>query len=267
MSLMQRIPLHAKEVKIFKPDCLKGEADIPAFTLKAPTRQHREDMIYALHEAGFRRHDVDAHREATIEELCRLWECDKEDESVSRLKRYWEAVDEHSDARDEHNAEVAAAVDAGEEPPAPLPPFSYDDQPAIDELLERLDRGSKRLRRMQTDNARYGNAFPRYAIAHCVVGWTGMETQPRFEDELLTLDSVFELEEEFETRFPEHGTLAMEELAAAAIARLFLSKEAEKNLESGPASQRTPSATKRISSASPNGNSQASEPSPETPAA
>ncbi len=266
MSLMQRIPLHAKEVKVFKPECLHDQPEIPAFTLRAPTRQQREDMVYALREAGLRKHSDEAIREASIEELCRLWECDEHHEDIQKVRAYWQAVTEHAEEAANRLIEAENAKDAGEEAPPELAPFEHPDSAAIEELLERLDRRSERLRRMDTDNAKFSRAFPRYAIAHCVTGWTGMQAQPRFEDELLTLESVFEIEEELESRFGDLGSLAVAQLAGAAIGRLFLTKESEKNSASGPVSQQTPPSTKGTGSVSANGKSPASETSTETPA-
>lgn len=267
MSLMQRIPLHAKEVKEFKPDCLRDQLEIPTFKLRAPTRQQREDMIYALREAGFRKHSVEAFRDATVDELCRLWACDEQDESIQKVLAYWQAMAEYEEEAEHRRIEAGNAKDSGEDAPPDIAPFEHPEGVAVEELLDRLDRRSERLRRMGTDNAKFGRAFPRYAIAHCVVGWTGVEAHPRFEDELLTLDSVFELEEEFETRFGDVGEAAIAELAGAAISRLFLDKAAEKNSASGPASPRTPEATKADGSGGINGTSPASAPSGETPAA
>ena len=117
-----------------------------------------------------------------------------------------------------------------------------------------------------TDNIKFARMLPRFAIAHCVTGWTGLDLPPRFEDELLKLEVVYDLEGEFDERFGELGETAMAELAAAAIGRFFMDKEAEKNSASGPASRQTPTITKETGSASPNGQCQASEHSDETPA-
>ena len=266
MSLMQRIPLHAKEVKVFKPECLHDQPEIPTFTLRAPTRQQREDMVYALREAGLRKHSDEAIREASIEELCRLWECDEHHEDIQKVRAYWQAVTEYAEEAANRLIEAESAKDSGEDAPPEMPPFEHPDSAAVEELFERLDRRSERLRRMDTDNAKFSRALPRYAIAYCVTGWTGMEAQPKFEDELLTLDSVFELEEEFESRFGDLGGVAIAELAGAAIGRLFLTKGAEKNSASGLASQQTPPDSKETGSASKSGNSPASVSSEETPA-
>lgn len=264
--LMQRIPLHAKEVKVFKPECLHDQPQIPTFTLRAPTRQQREDMIYALREAGLRKHSDEAIREATVEELCRLWECDKHHEDIQKVRAYWQAVTEYAEDAANRLIEAENAKDIGEEAPPEIPAFEHPDSVAVEELLERLYRRSERLRRMDTDNVRFSRALPRYAIARCVTAWTGMEVQPKFEDEVLTLESVFEIEEEFESRFGDLGAVAVAELAGAAIGRLFLSKEAEKNSASGPASQQTPTASKETGSGSTIGKSPASAASDETPA-
>jgi len=261
---MQRIPLHAKEVKSFKPDCLRDLPEIPSFTLRAPARQQREDMAYALREAGLRRHTDEVMREATIEELCRLWSCDDQDEGVQKVRAYWQAVADYTEEAANRLIEADNAKTTGEDAPPEMPPFEHPDTAAVEELLQRLDRRSERLRRMDTDNIKFTRALPRYAIAYCVVGWTGLEITPRFEDELLTLESVFELEEEFENRFGDLGRDAIAELAAASISRLFLSKDAEKNSASGPVSQQTPDNMKETGSGSPNGKSPASEPSGET---
>lgn len=182
----------------------------------------------------------------------------------TQITAYWSALDDYRDERDNRRAELDAAKDSGGDAPADIAPFEHPETAAIADLIDRLYRRSERLRRMDTDNAKYQGALPRYAIAHCVTGWTGLETPPRFEDELLTVGSVYDLEEELEDRFGTIGKAAVAELATAAIGRLFLSKEAEKNSESGPASQQTPGATKATVSGKPNGASPESETSPET---
>lgn len=262
MSLMQRIPLHAKEVKTFKPDSLTDMPDVPVFTLKAPTRQQREDMIYAMREDGFRTHTKEAMREAAVEELCRLWECDANDQQVEQLREFWNASDNYDDDVQEL---FEAAKNDGVETPGEIPPFDHPALADVAELFERLERRSKRWRAMAIDNAKYGNAFSRYAIAHCVTGWTGLATVPRFEDELLTIDAVCELADELENRFDIAGETAMADLAKAAVNRLFLTEATEKNSESGPVSQQTPDTTKEVGSGSANGKSPASVSSPETP--
>lgn len=266
MSLMQRIPRHAKEVEIFKPASLADQQEIPSFSLKAPTRRQREDMFYAIRQDGLRLCGQDAMREATIDELCRLWECGPDDEKVAKVRAYWQSSDDHADAIEAQRVERAAAEDAGEELPEEVAPFEHPDHATMTDLFERLEERSPRLRRMGIGNAKYGKALPRYVIAHCVTGWTGLELTPAFDDEVLTIDSVFDLEDEFETRFGDIGKVAIEELSQAAMHRFFLGKDAEKNSESGPASQQTPSGSKATGSASPNGSSPESELSPETPA-
>ncbi len=264
MSLMQRIPLHAKEVQIFKPDCLAEQQTIPAFTLKAPTRREREDMMYAIRQDGLRRYGQEEMREAMVEELCRLWECDQEDPNVAKLRGYWQATDDYAEQAEALLLEIEAAKDAGEESPAALAPFEHAETPAVVELLDRLDDLSPRLRRMAISNERFARSLPRYAIAHCLKDWTGLECQPRFENEVLKIDIVHDLEGELEDRFGDKGVSAINELAAAAIGRFFMGKAAEKNSSSGPASPQTPAPTKATGSGKTAGQSPASETSTET---
>lgn len=266
MSLMQRIPLHAKEVQIFKPDCLAEQQTIPAFTLKAPTRREREDMMYAIRQDGLRRYSQEEMREAMIEELCRLWECDKEDANVAKLRAYWQAADDYAEEAEALALEAEAAKDAGEDAPAELAPFEHPETPAVAELLDRLDDLSPRLRRMAISNEKFARSLPRYAVAHCLTGWEGLETQPRFENEVLKIDVVHDLEGELEDEFGDLGKTAVNELAAAAIGRFFMSKAAEKNSSSGPVSQQTPVDMKATGSGKTAGQSPESATSTETPA-
>ena len=266
MSDMQRVPVHTGEKKVFTPLSFEQLESPPSFTLRAPSRQQREEMQYALHEAGLRRHNDDAIREATIEELCRLWECDETDENVVRLRTFWEAVDEYNDEAEKYLIEVSAARDAEEEAPPPLAAFKHPDQEAVDELIARLARSSPRLRRLATDNVRFSKEFPRYAVAHAVRGWTNLNTLPKFEEGVMQVEVICEVQEELKDRFGENGEAAFVELAAAAVGRFFLTKAAEKNSSSGPASLQPPSDSKEAGSASPNGKSPASDSSEETPA-
>ncbi len=265
MSLMQRIPLHGKEVQIFKPECLAEQQTIPAFTLKAPTRREREDMMYAIRQDGLRRYSQEEMREAMIEELCRLWECDKEDSNIAKLRAYWQAADDYADEVEAHLLDMEAARDAGEEAPADLAPFEHSETAAVAELLDRLDDLSPRLRRMAISNEKFARSLPRYAIAHCLTGWTDLKTPPRFENEVLKIDVVHELEGELEEQFGNLGAAASNELAAAAIRRFFMSKATEKNSSSGPVSQQTPAPTKATGTGKTPGQSPASETSTETP--
>lgn len=266
MSLMQRIPLHAKEVQIFKPECLAEQQAIPAFTLKAPTRREREDMMYAIRQDGLRRYSQEEMREAMIEELCRLWECDQEDENVVKLRAYWQAADDYAEDAEALLIEAEVAKDAGEEAPAEIEPFEHRETAAVAELVDRLDDLSPRLRRMAISNEKFARSLPRYAVAHCLKGWEGLETQPRFENEVLKIDVVHDLEGELEDVFGDLGKTAVNELAAAAIGRFFMGKAAEKNSSSGPVSQQTPVDMKATGSGKTAGQSPASGTSTETPA-
>lgn len=267
MSDMQRVPVHADEKKPFTPVSFQEMEAPPAFVLKAPTRRQREEMQYALHEAGLRRHNDDAIREATIEELCRLWECDEGDENVVRLRTFWAAVDDYNEEAEKYLIDVSAAKDAEEEPPAPLADFEHPDQGPVDELVARLTRSSERLRRLATDNVRFSKEFPRYAIAHALRTWTNLNTRPKFEEGVIKVDVVCDLQEEMAERFGEDGEAAFVELAAAAVGRFFLTKATEKNSSSGPASQQTPKGMKEVGPVSANGKSPASASSEEIPAA
>lgn len=264
---MQRIPVRPGEKKIFTPVALSEMEKPPTFTLKAPTRAQREEMEFSLHEAGLRRHDDEAMREATIEELCRLWECNEKDENVERLRSYWQAIDDYNDEAEKYLMEFAAAKDAGEETPPPLADFEHPDREAVEELSARLVRSSTRLRRMATDNARFDRQFPRYVIAHALTGWTELDALPRFEEGVMQIDAVCEVQDELKERFGDLGDAAYTELAGAAVSRFYLSKEAEKNSSSGPASQQTPQATKATGSDETSGQSPVSATSEETPAA
>lgn len=264
---MQRVPLHSGEKKVFTPEIFAEMQAPPTFTLKTPTRRDREEMQYALHEAGLHRHTDEEIREVMIEELCRLWNCDEQNEDVLRLKAFWRAVDDYNDEAEAHRIEVAAAKEAEEEPPADLAPFSHPDQQQIDELIARLGRSSATLRRMGTDNLRFEKEWPRYAIAHCVLEWSGIEAKARFEGGILKLESVLEMQDELTAKFGPEGDIAYIELVSASIMRFYLNKATEKNSSSGPASSQTPHDSKEAGSASKTGNSPASEPSDETPAA
>lgn len=263
---MQRIPLHSREKEIFTPTILADLEKPPTFTLKASTRADREDLTYSLRAASLRRHDHDAIREATVSELCRLWVCNEEDENVQLLKRYWLAVDEYNEQIEHHILEAGAAKDAEEEAPAPIPEFEHPDRDAVDELIERLARKSTKLARMSADNLRFQDEFPRYAVAHALSAWTELDAVPRFEEGVMDIEAVRDVQDELKERFGDKGVIAFTELAAAAVNRFYLTKEAEKNSSSGPASQQTPTASKETGSASPNGSSPASDSSEETPA-
>lgn len=264
---MQRIPLHSGETKIFTPAVLAEMQSPPTFTLKTPTRRDREEMQYALHEAGLRRHSDEDIREVMVEELCRLWSCDEQNEEVLRLKAFWQAIDDYAEEAEAHRVEVEAAKEAGEDGPAELAPFAHPDQQQVDDLIDRIERSSSLLRRIGTDNVRFEKEWPRYAVAHCVLAWTGMETRPRFEAGVLQIESVMELHEELEGNFGAEGKVAFVELVSASIMRFYLNKATEKNLSSGPASSQTPLDSKEPGSASTNGSSLASESSTKTPGA
>lgn len=262
---MQRVPLHAGEKKVFTPAIFSEMQAPPSFTLKTPTRRDREEMQYALHEAGLRRHSDEDIREAMVDELCRLWNCDQQNEEVVRLKAFWRAVDDYNDEAEAYRLEVEAAKEAEEEPPAALAPFSHPDQQQVDELVARLGRSSAMLRRMGTENVRFEKEWPRYAVAHCVIDWTGLEAKPLFEAGILKMDSVLDLQDELAAKFETDGEIAFVELVSASITRFYLNKATEKNSSSGPASSRTPQDSKEAGQASTNGTSPASASSEETP--
>lgn len=267
MSTLARIPIDGGETMTVTPAALSSRKAPPSFVLKAPTRREREALEYALIEDGLRRHSEEDIREATIDELCRLWRCGPDSDEVRRVKDYWRATDDYVEEAKNLALESEAAIEAGEEAPAPLAPFEHPDHAAMTDLLDRLGESSAILRRMATDSIRWAKEFPRFAVAHCVTEWTGLDTEARFERGVLTVDSVCAMQDELDDKFGSEGRIAATELATACLRRFYLDRSAEKNSKSPAPSASTPPATKEAGSASSDGKSQASEASPETPAA
>ncbi len=266
MSTMQRIPAHAEETKTFTPAALLNEKAPPKFVLKAVSRREREAMQYAMAEEGLVQFNDERMREVAIEEFCRLWKCDPQDEKIERIRTYWQALDEYVDQARANRLEIEEATAAGDDPPPPLGDFSHPDEKEIDGLMERLDEASPTVRKMRVSNVRFQRELSRFAVAHAVTDWTGLPTPPQFEAGLLSLESVVALSEELAEQFgKEKGGIAFLELSMEAIRRIYLDKDAEKNSSSPAPSQPTPQATKEPGSAETNGSSPASASSDATP--
>lgn len=262
----QRIPTHTGETMTFTPAVLLEEAEPPVFKLKAVGWREREDMEYAVAEAGLRQYSEEHIRETTIDELCRLWEWKPEDDVVQRVRKYWADLDDYVAELDAHAIEVNASLDAGGEPPPDLAPFEHEDRERVADLSRRLTETSPIMRKIGISNIRYRRDFPRYTIAHCVRSWTGISVPPSFEGGVLTLDAVVALQDHLvETYGDEKGEAAFLELATATLKRIYLVKATEKNSASLASSQPTPQATKDDGSAKISGKSQASESSEPTP--
>jgi|GEM_PF-1911995 hypothetical protein len=266
MSDSQRVPVDASETDTFTPDILKDLPNAPTFTLKATTWRQREAMEYAIEAAGLRRYHDEEVREITVEELCRLWQCDEQSEMIRRVKAYWEAIDDAVEEASNHALETEAAKEAGEEPPEPLPPFEHPDAEEMGDLMRRLTEASERIRKMGVANLRYRREIPRYNIAHALLGWTGLKTVPSFEAGVISIDSVMDLRKELmETFGAEVGAVAFDQVAIRSLKRIYLLPDTEKNSESPAPSASTPAPTKENGQASTNGKSPESEPSGETP--
>lgn len=264
---MQRIPLDSGETMTFIPAALSHVDAPPSFSLKAPTRRERERMEYALLEEGLRHHSEEDMRDTTVEELCRLWGVERDDENVQRVLNYWKALDDYIEEANGLRVEAEAARDAGEDPPAELAPFDHPDREAVNALLQDLSGASETLRRMSVDEIRWNKEFPRFAIAHCVKRWTGLEKKPRLHAGVIEIDSVCEMQDEIVVKYGDAGRTALAQLTAAVTRRFYLDRSAEKNSKSPAPSAPTPPATKETGSGSTDGKSQASDSSPETPAA
>lgn len=262
---MQRIPLDGGETMTFIPAALSHVEAPPSFVLKAPTRRQRERMEYALLEEGLRHHSEEDLREATIEELCRLWAVGRDDENVQRVLNYWKALDDYVDEAKALALEAEAAKDAGEEAPAELAPFDHPDRESVNLLLQDLAEASDLLRKMSVDEIRWNKEFPRFVVAHAVTRWTGLSKNPRLHGGVVEIDSICDMQDEMIEKFGADGRLALAELSTAAIRRFYLDRSAEKNSSSPPQSAPTPAATKEAGSASMNGKSPASASSEETP--
>lgn len=264
---MQRIPLDSGETMTFIPAALSHVDAPPSFVLKAPTRRERERMEYALLEEGLRHHSEEDMRETTIEELCRLWGVGRDDENVQRVIGYWRCLDDYIEEANALRVEAEAARDAGEEPPADLASFDHPDREAVNALLQDLSSASEMLRRMSVDEIRWNKEFPRFAIAHCVKRWTGLDNNPRLHAGVIEIDSVCDMQDEVVAKFGDAGRTALAQLTTAVTRRFYLDRSAEKNSKSPAPSVPTPPVTKGTGSGSKDGKSQASASSPETPAA
>jgi hypothetical protein len=262
---MQRIPTHAAEVKIFTPDSLKDLPDAPTFTLKATSWREREDMEYQISEDGLARYSDGEVREIMVDELCRLWQRERTDPMVERVKAYWKAIDDHLEEVSNRQLEAQAAEDAGEDPPPEVAPFEHPDSAEINELLQRLTRASQTIREVGVSNMKYRRNYPRYTISFGVSKWSGLDTQPQYEGGVITLDAVVDMEAELKQKFgKEKGEEAYAELAIETLKRIYLVPDTEKNSNSPAQSQPTQAGSKENGQASPNGKSPESGSSDET---
>lgn len=262
---IQRIPIHADEDLVFTPLILKDQPDAPTFTLKTVTRLGREEMEYALVAAGLVQHSIEDIRMAYVDELCRLWGYAPDHADIERVKDYWQASDDDAEQRALYETERRAAVEAGEEPPAPLAPYTHPDSEHFDELFARVHDSSPRMRQIRVDNSKWSRTFPRIAIQHCLKGWDGIQTPFNCWDKRPLLDTIVEMEAELVERWGVSGATAYAELSIAAIQRYYLDRSAEKNSKSPAPSPQTPAAMKEAGQAKRRGKSPASEPSEPTP--
>lgn len=255
---MQRIPVDAGEVETFTPAALSHVETPPVFRLRAVTRRQREAMEYHLIREGLRRYTEEEIREASIDELCRLWACGPEDEQPQRVRAFWQAVDDYL----EHVRDTMKAHEGDAAPD--IASFDHPDLAEISALTARLQEASPLLRSMATENIRFDREFPRIAAAHTIIGWTGIATPMVRDAGVLSVDCIADMKDELTETHDEAGKLAWVQLYDAVMKRIYLQPSAEKNSNSPAPSQQTPAPTKDNGQASQAGKSPASEPSTET---
>ena len=251
MTAKQKVPLDASGVLAFTPSCLTETEKPPAFILKTCTRRDREQFEDLLVEARIFYHGQDRIREEVKAGLRQLWSKEAADKEIPRIEAYWEAADEYTDSLKE--------IGEGEE----IPAFEHPDAAHMEELEDRISSAWAPLRRLAVDNHKFNREQPRQLLRVALNSIENCPVPLTVEYGVVSEDSICDLQDWLEKEFGRtKGKLAFLQLYAAALPRMFILEELEKNSKSPSQSTQTQEPIQTDgSAAAKDGKSPESEPS------
>lgn len=217
-----RVPVEEADVFDFTPKTLEDIEHPPVFRLRAYTDRDRLHRKHMERVNNVRRYSVEELRDVIRAELKKLWGYNEDptiyDREIPRLEEYWQATDDHQQQLlDDPDLKFD---------------FDEDEEKAIEELQQRLERESKLLREMTSRNAIGAEQSMYINMAVIVKGFDNVDVNARREDGYLTLETVADLMRELENiekRNKKLAGTAFMELLVACVDRMRLPEGAEKN--------------------------------------
>lgn len=241
------IPVEASEIEHFTPASLKEKMgdDAPVFRLRAPSERHLRQWQRMCGYDGlesFSMAQFDAEKRKAIPVL---WP----DEARAR---------EYADQFDM----LAAKRGQGME-------LTPEELAWSEQLDDQLFANWPRLREMETLANEYMTYAPRHAIAVYCAGWSNLDAPCAIEGGIVTAASVRKARKALmtlgEEHYPGQGSLPFIELYAAAMRRLSLDEDEEKNSPAPSQPSTTPDASTRTPPKEPKASSaESSTDSPDT---
>lgn len=237
------IPVEASDMLAFTPPCLADMANPPVFHLRAITWREEQHHRRLMREAVLVQHSESELRDAMRAELERLWTADAFTRAIEVLESYWQAVDSFK-------AEVA------EDPEAV---FEFAAMGDIDELDVALRRFSPKISGMVADNAEASDVLPLLFVATTVARVENLPEALPYTGGFLSIDGAAAIARLLKAVAGEHAGLAWTELMIAAIRRMRLGGEEEKNSASPSPSDTPPASSNTVTARGKSPKSEASD--------
>lgn len=233
---INRFPLDATEGVVFRPECLAEIAPEIGFMLGTPSRRAKRAFDALCDSEGMILHRPDDFRDQFIRAVKALSLSSEEAEKhVETLKRFWDAQDQYNQSLREHIAEQAMLPEAER---TPFSDFEDDDADAAQMIMEEVEPRWPPLARMNGQNTHFASEHPRICLSVVLEGVEGIDVPLARVDfykgaKRVAIESIDAIEESLVERFGEAlGMTAFKSLLVEAIGRIFLSRNAEKNLPS-----------------------------------
>lgn len=227
---MAHVPTEAGEGG-FVPPSLANTKNPPSFTLRDGTRRDKDRFRTLLIEEGLRNYGVKDYRDEILNGLRANWSEADFDQSVPRLRQFWDAMDAWEKATE------------GDDKPEP---FAYDkaERAAIDQLCADIASVWRPLRAMAAANLDYERNSPDILLTLLLCDWKGVDVPFAREKGIVPLDTLDAIATALERAEKDVDGLrlgtAMWELRAEAAKRMYLSEDEEKNSSSPAPSSQTP---------------------------
>jgi hypothetical protein len=210
---MMTIAAECSEITKFTPSVLANIAVPPVFRLRPASGREARKYNHILRSEGLKYHQVDDFREETLKALKQLWSAEDYEENAARLQAYWNLVDQNGTPDDAEKT-------------------------AVDELTERLADVWRPLAKMAADNMEFVEEAQKIALAMFLVGWSGVDLGYSREAGRVPLERLLGAMEEQAIADKVEGVerpgIAFLQLCNAASARLYLTRDEEKNSSSPP---------------------------------
>ena len=273
---MTSVPQEASAILRYTPESLANLPVPPVFLLKAGSRREKTLRDEWLADRRARYHQPSAIRAQIERGLSEFWDAPAAERFVPIVRQYWDARDQFDEQLPlMPDDEARAAVFAFEVPDGNGRTI---DEPAIEELLDRLADVDDRYNRMLNDNRAFIGKAAVASAVFIIAGWEGLETPYARAGGCITDDCFEEIAREIRAieENPDNALIdgislsgtALMQLLAKCSERMFLTELARKNSQSPSRSSASQPASKMAGAAAKRGNGSSRRPgrSKRTPA-